>query len=262
MTGVFLEKPPCSPGLDFMRRTYLALAILALPLSAAATQWKDVLGVLQKNYPTAASQSLGGLSDADISQGLKAALAQGTRAAVSTLGQNNGYWSNPAARVPLPPAVAKAEKTMKRLGLGSLTQSFHLSLNRAAEQAVPVAAEVFADAVSQLSLQDVRGILTGPKDSATAYFRRTAGSALTARFMPLVQQATAKAGVASSYKQMTAAAGPFAAALGAPPDLDGYVTQKALDALFLQVAAEEARIRDNPAARGSEILKKVFGGTR
>lgn len=237
----------------------LLLACLApIPTLALMPQWKEVLDGLKSASP----QGLGALSEGDIAAGLKAALGQGTRSAVLSLGRTDGFWSNAAARIPVPPTLKKLEKTARKVGMGSYADQFHLSLNRAAEQAVPVAADVFASAVQQMTIADARGILTGPKDAATQYFRRSTGELLRVKFRPLVAQATAKAGVAASYKQLTGAAGPFAAALGAPADLDGYVTDQALDRLFLQVAAEEARIRDNPAARGSEILKKVFGSRK
>lgn len=244
-------------------RTLPTLALLLACLAPAAAlaltpQWKDLLGGLKSSSP----QGLGALSDSDIAAGLKAALSQGTRAAVLTLGRTDGFWGNAAARIPMPSTLQKLEKTVRGIGMGSYADQFHLSLNRAAEQAVPVAADVFAQSVQQMTLSDARNILTGPKDAATQYFRRTTGQLLTVKFRPLVAQATAKVGVAASYKKLTGAAGPFAAALGAPTDLDGYVTEKALDSLFVQVAAEEARIRDNPAARGSEILRKVFGSQK
>ena len=232
-----------------------------LPLTACAASWKDLLGSVQQaaQQPGGGGESLAALSNTDIAAGLKAALAQGTRTAVANLGHTDGFWSNAAARIPLPSPIAKLERTVRGVGMGSYVDQFHLSLNRAAEQAVPVAADVFATSVQQLTLNDVRGILTGPSDAATQYFRRTTTETLTARFRPLVAKATANVGVAQSYKQMASSAGPFAAALGAPSDLDGYVTDKALEALFVQVAAEEARIRQNPAARTSDILRRVFG---
>lgn len=237
----------------------LLLACLVPTAAPALTpQWKDLLG----GFKSASPQGLGALSDSDIAAGLRAALSQGTRSAVLSLGKTDGFWGNAAARIPLPSSLKKLEKTVRGVGMGSTVDQFHLSLNRAAEQAVPVAAEVFAQSVRQMTLSDARAILTGPKDAATQYFRRSTGQILTVKFRPLVAQATAKVGVASRYKQLTAAAGPFAGALGAPTDLDGYVTEKALDSLFVQVAAEELRIRDNPAARGSEILRKVFGSQK
>lgn len=233
----------------------------ALPTLALAAQWKDALNVLQQaaQGQNPAAGNINALSNADITAGLKAALVQGTRTAVANLGHTDGFWANAAARIPMPPAISKIERTVRGIGMGGYVDQFHLSLNRAAEQAVPVAADVFAQSVQKLTLQDVRGILTGPQDAATQYFKRTTTDTLTARFRPIVSKATANVGVAQNYRQLAASAGPFAGALGAPSDLDGYVTQKALDGLFLQVAAEEGRIRADPAARGSAILKKVFG---
>lgn len=248
-----------------MRLTALLLAASALwPQTVAASQWKDILGAVQQaaGPQGSADGQLAALSNSDIAAGLKAALAQGTRTAVNNLGRSDGFWGNAAARIPLPAPIAKLERTVRGIGMGGPVDQFHLSLNRAAEQAVPVAAEVFAQSVQRLTLEDVRGILTGPSDAATQYFRRSTSATLTAKFRPLVAKATANVGVVQSYQQLAVSAGPFAAALGAPSDLDGYVTQKALDSLFVQVAAEEARIRSNPAARGSTILKKVFGASR
>lgn len=242
----------------------LALLFILVPLAACASSWKDALGAVQQaaQGQAAGNSSLAALSNSDIAAGLKAALAQGTRAAVAQLGRSDGFWGNPAARIPLPKPVRKVESWVRGAGFGAPVDEFHLSLNRAAEQAVPVAAEVFGTAVQQLTLNDVRGILGGPKDAATQYFKRTTTDTLTTRFRPLVAKATAQVGVAQRYKQMVSATGPFAASLGASGDLDTYVTQKALDALFVQVAAEEARIRDNPAARGTELLRRVFGAKK
>lgn len=243
----------------------LASLLVVLPFSAAASKWQDAFKSLQEAVlpqGTQAGGSLDALSNTDIAAGLKAALAQGTRAAVANLGRSDGFWGNAAARIPMPPALTRLEKTVRGIGLGGTVDQLHLSLNRAAEQAVPVAADVFAQSVQKLTLNDVRSILTGPDDAATQYFQRTTTELLTARFRPIVANATAKVGVAQSYKQLAASAGPFAAALGAPQDLDGYVTEKALSSLFVQVAAEEARIRQNPAARSTDILKKVFGARR
>ncbi len=245
-----------------MHRLFAPLLLAALlPLTAAASQWKDALGAMQQAAQPqgGAAPSLAALSNTDIAAGLKAALAQGTRTAVANLGRSDGFWGNAAARIPMPKGIRKVEGLVRGVGMGSSIDQFHLSLNRAAEQAVPVAADVFATAVQKLTLDDVRGILQGPNDAATQYFKRSTSELLTARFRPIVSQATAQAGVAQSYKQLVASAGPLAASLGASSDLDGYVTKKALDSLFLQVAAEEARIRSNPAARGSEILQRVFG---
>lgn len=244
--------------------TSLVLVAALLPLSVAASQWKDALGAVQQAAQAqgGATPSLASLSNSDIAAGLKAALSQGTRTAVASLGRSDGFWSNAAARIPMPKPIRKIESLVRGAGLGGSIDQFHLSLNRAAEQAVPVAADVFGDTVQKLTLDDVRGILTGPRDSATQYFKRATTEKLTARFRPIVSSATANVGLAQSYKQMVSNAGPFAASLGKSGDLDGYVTSKALDSLFVQVAAEEARIRDNPAARTNDIMKRVFAAAK
>jgi hypothetical protein len=140
-------------------------------------------------------------------------------------------------------------------------------MNRAAEQAVPEAAAVLGDSVKAMTLADAKTILTGTNDAATAYFRRTSETNLYARFLPIVQKATENAGVTSAYKKMTEKAnfGGFSATslLGEDAvNLDGYVTRKALDGLFLKISDEERRIRENPVARTTELLQKVFGAVR
>jgi hypothetical protein len=152
-----------------------------------------------------------------------------------------------------------------------LADEFVTSMNRAAEQAVPEATMVFADAVRQMSIDDAKAILTGPNDAATQYFRRTTSTNLFQRFHPIVQKATASAGVTSTYKKMTAAAGNSSNSLmkglgglmgSDAMDVDSYVTNKALDGLFKMVAEEEAKIRANPAARTTDLLQKVFSAAQ
>lgn len=197
------------------------------------------------------------LSDQDIGAGLKEALAKGTKTAVNQLGSSDGFWSNERFRIPLPKPLQKADALLRGFGAGPKLDELHLSMNRAAESAVPVAADVFSEAVKKLTLEDVRGILGGAPDAATQYFRKATSDTLMAKFKPIVAGITAKAGLVQQYKGVLASAGPLASSLGAP-DLDDYVTRKALDSLFLRVADEEKSIREDPAARSSELLKKVF----
>ena len=144
-------------------------------------------------------------------------------------------------------------------GMGSQLDALHLSFNRAAEQAVPVAADVFSEAVQKLTLNDVRGILNGPDDAATQYFKRTTSDTLTTRFKPIVAGVTAKVGLAQQYNSVMSSAGPMASMMGDKADLNTYVTQKALDGLYLRVGDEEKTIRTDPAARTTDLMKKVFG---
>ena len=233
-------------------------AVLALTLCVAAGSHADQLSDLAKSMmQQPAAQSA--LSDADIGAGLKQALAKGTRDAVNELGKTDGFWSNPRFRIPLPGPVQQLESVLQGAGMGSQLDALHLSFNRAAEQAVPVAADVFSEAVQKLTLNDVRGILNGPQDAATQYFKRTTSDTLTARFKPIVAGVTAKVGLAQQYNTVMASAGPMSSMLGDKADLNGYVTQKALDGLFLRVGDEEKAIRTDPAARTTDLLKKVFG---
>ena len=239
----------------------LLAALALLPLAAGAGSAQDILGAI-KQYGSQ-SGAAGALSQSEIVTGLRQALAQGTTRAINTLGQADGYWSNAQVRVPLPENLARAEKTLRKLGGGARVDQFHQTLNRAAEQAVPQVADIFGNAVRAMTIEDVRAVLNGSPDAATQFFRRTTGDSIRARFLPLVQAATAKVGVTQQYKSLAGKYGTLLSMAGYQPvELDGYVTQKAMDGLFTVVAQEEARIRADPAARGSEILRRVFGARK
>jgi len=163
------------------------------------------------------------------------------------------------------------EKTLRALKQDKLADDFVATMNHAAEQAVPQAASVFGEAVKQMTMDDAKAILTGPPDAATQFFRRATQTNLYARFLPIVQKATAATGVTSAYKNMTskvngggALGGTFGGLannyLGTDAlDVDAYITNKALDGLFKMVADEEKRIRENPVARTTDLMQKVFG---
>ena len=201
------------------------------------------------------------LSTTDISSGLKEALFKGVRFAVDSLGRENGFLDNARVKIPLPGKIAKMEKTLRTFGQGKRVDEFVASMNHAAEKAVPVAIDVFLDAIKQMSFDDARKILfSGQDDSATQYFKRTSENTLREKFRPLVEEATTSVGVTQKYKDMIGRYGFVGKAIGEDAsDLDGYVTQKALDGLFLMVADEEKKIRKDPIARTTSILKKVFG---
>lgn len=225
----------------------------------AHADWREELRkIAQQVMAQPATQSA--LSDSDILMGLKEALAQGTRNSIASLGRSDGFWKNSGVRVPLPDSIGRFEAKLRKFGAGAPVDQFHLTLNRAAEQAVPQVADLFGNAVRQMNIQDVRGILSGQSDAATQFFKRTTGDAIRAKFLPIVTSATAKVGVTQQYKSLTRSYGPIMQMAGVKnPDLDAYVTEKAMDGLFTTIAAEEAKIRQDPAARTSEILKKVFG---
>ena len=244
------------------------VSIVALPvilasssLNAGLSDLLDSLkGGVTQEAPASAESAAVAPTDGEMIAGLKEALNKGTQFAVDNLGKDGGFLDNDKVRIPMPSSLAWIEKTLRTLRQDALADEFVASMNHAAEQAVPEAAAIFGDAIQQMSLEDARGILTGPDDAATQYFRRTTSEALTARMRPIVEETTAKAGVTASYKAMMAKAGGMTSLLSTDTtDLDGYVTDKTLDGLFLMVAEEEKRIRENPLARTSDLLQKVFG---
>jgi hypothetical protein len=221
------------------------------------------------NATNGAAAAVAALPEDQVVAGLKQALGKGVSNAVVSLGHSGGFLTNAAVKIPLPGKLASVESALRLAGEGQLTDNFIASMNHAAEQAVPVAAGVFGDAISQMSIADAKGILTGTNDAATQYFKRTTQTNLFAKFYPVVQKATDSVGVTAEYKAMM---GKFSSVntLGSlfgksnpvklnPTDIDTYVTDKALDGLFKMVAAEEENIRANPLARTTDLLKTVFG---
>lgn len=260
----------------------LAACVLAPGLAAAAghNQFKDLLDKAKQ----AAREQVNGnaqgshLPGSDIAAGLKEALARGTTKAINSLGREGGFSDNAKVRIPLPGKLEQAGKLARELGQGAKVDAFELSLNRAAEKAVPQVADIFGNAIRKMTLQDARGILSGGDHAATDFFRRVAGDDLAARIRPIVAEATDKVGVTRKYKAFMSgssggALGNALGSLGALSggshdgkagsslDLDDYVTRKTMDGLFTEIGDEEQSIRQNPAARTTDLLRKVFGGS-
>lgn len=247
-------------SLRVVRETRRATAKGALLAGALAM----VIGAggLLTSDPTQAADvdaALATLSSQDKTTALRTALTQGAQAAVAKLGVVDGFLGNPEVKIPLPGRLAKSEKLLRSLGLGKQADELVTAMNRAAEAAVPEAKVLLVDAVKKMSIQDATAILTGPDDAATQYFRRTTSDKLAARFLPIVQQTTAKAGVAKQYNDVAGKAAQFGLVDAKDASVESYVTQKALDGLFLMMAKEEQAIRDDPLGQSSKILKRVFG---
>jgi hypothetical protein len=200
-----------------------------------------------------------GLTDDEIISGLKQALEVGTGNAVATVSRTDGYFKNPKIRIPLPENVQKVEKLLRTTGFGSKVDEFELSMNRAAERAAPEAKAIFWDAIKQMSFTDARQILDGPDNAATQYFQDKTSDKLQVVFKPITHQAMSEVGVTSYYQSIDdkMKSIPFADRMNL--DLDQYVTDKALNGLYLMLAEEEKKIRQDPAARVTNLLKKVFG---
>ena len=243
----------------------LVAMVLIWPGTIRADLW-DLLG-LSKSSGNPTSVLTSSLSQEQIVQGLKEALAKGVQHAVTNLGHEGGFLTNLNVKIPIPTKLQSVEKTLRFLKQDKLADEFIATMNHAAEQAVPQAAGVFGDAITGMTISDAENILTGTNNAATQYFRRVTETNLFARFLPIVKQSTDQAGVTSAYKRFIDKAGQGSvlgslgeSLLGAESvDLDSYVTNKALDGLFTMVAQEEVRIRENPVARTSELLQKVFG---
>ena len=193
---------------------------------------------------------------------MKAALDKGTAAAVSSLGKTDGFLGNSAVKIPLPDSLRRYEKTMRQFGMGKYADELVTTMNRAAEAAVPEAKPLFVDAVKKMTLQDAKGILTGGNTSATDYFKRTMSEPLRGKFLPIVAQSTKKVQVAEKYNEFAAQGAKYGLIKKEDANLDGYITQKTLDGLFYMVGEEEKKIRANPVAAGSDIIKRVFGALK
>jgi hypothetical protein len=201
-------------------------------------------------------------SEGRIVEGLKEALQVGAKNAVESVSRVDGYYKNPRIRIPLPGAVQKAEQVLRGVGYGAQVDAFLLSMNRAAEKAAPQAKALFWDAVKQMSFEDARKILQGRENEATLYFKDRTWQKLDQAFKPIVHGTMSDVGVTRSYQELETKVKtiPFADRLNV--DLDEYVTGKALEGLFIMLGEEERKIRQEPAARATSLLKEVFGAER
>jgi hypothetical protein len=232
-----------------------------LLISQAQADWGGMLDDLKEAGKTflPGSEEQSGLDTGTVISGLKEALSIGSERAIDTISQTNGYLGNPEIRIPLPPQVEKVGNLMRQFGMSQLADDVETSMNRAAEKAAPEATSIVIDAIKNMSFDDARKILNGPDDAATQFFREQTSDRLTQLFRPSIEQSLDEVGSTRYYNQLTdqVASVPVVGE-NINLDLPDYVTEKALDGLFTMIAVEEKKIRDNPAARTTELLKKVF----
>jgi hypothetical protein len=206
-----------------------------------------------------AAAQLERITEREAVAGLRTALEKGAVAAVRLLGREDGFFGNPQVRIALPDSLTRAERTMRRFGMGRYADELVLSMNRAAEAAVPEAQQLFVDAVRKMTVQDAKAILTGGDTAGTEYFRRTTQERLRERFLPIVRASTARVGVARQYNRFAERGAALGLLKEEHANLDDYVTRKALDGLYATVAEEEKKIRKDPLGAGTAIIRKVFG---
>lgn len=207
----------------------------------------------------ASTTALDAISRSDATNGVKEALSKGAEFAVASLGQKNGFLANSQVRIPLPASLQKVESGLRMFGMGKQADQLIETMNHAAEQAVAEAKPILVDSIRKMTVQDAKVILTGGEDGVTQYFRRTSADQLSARFLPIVKSATAKLQLADQYNKFAGRAAAAGLIDQKDADLDHYVTQKAMDGLFFMIAEEERKLRSNPVAAGSALLKRVFG---
>ena len=250
-----------------MRTAKIVLpALLALLLLASAAahalnfdSLKSLGGKVLKSGQDAPVSSQA-LPESDVISALKQALGIAVDRGIDFLGQPGGYLNTPEVRIPLPDELELAGKALRAIGQDEIVDNFVATMNTAAEEAVPVTIDIFTQAIKDMTFDDAQQILDGPDDAATQYFERTSTDELTELIRPIVADAMQQTGVTSAYSSLTRTVASAAPMVGANvQDLEGYVTQKALDGLFYMVAQEEAKIRNEPLEWSTDILKKVFG---
>jgi hypothetical protein len=203
--------------------------------------------------------SLSDFSNADASGGLKEALTQGASKAVDLLGTKDGFLKNSKVKIPMPDGLRQAEKLMRTFGMKKQADELVTAMNLAAEAAVPEAKELLIGAVKSMSVDDAKNILTGGDTAGTEYFKGKTSAQLKERFLPIVQKAMEKVGLARTYEKFASKGARYGVISKEDADLDNYVTQKALDGLFTMVAEEEKAIRKDPVGAAGSMAKKIFG---
>ncbi|MDO8966857.1 DUF4197 domain-containing protein [Algoriphagus sp.] len=225
----------------------LLTAVFLLPACSSA-QISDILKQVSTNPSTA-----------EISSGIKEALEKGTGISAERLSLENGYLGNLDVKILFPEEAKNVESTLRSLGLGSMCDQVITSLNRAAEDAAIAAKPIFTDAIKQMSFQDVQQILLGEKNAATVYFKGNTTTSLSQKFSPIIDTSLKKVDATKYWSDVMTRYNKVPFVKKVDTDLTAYVTQKAIDGLFVEIAKEELKIRENITARTSPLLQKVFG---
>ena len=213
------------------------------------------------------NKTLGGggstpLTTAEVTQGLKEALIKGISTGSDMVSQLDGYFKNPEIKIPFPPEVKKVEDRLRQIGLGNEVDKFVVTLNRGAEDAAKEAKPIFIEAIKSMTIEDAWAILRGEDDAATQYLKRTTSGLLKEKFKPVIQNSLNKVNATRYYSDIVTRYNQIPLVQKVNPNLDDYATDKAIEGLFIMIAKEEKNIRENPVARTTAILKRVFGATQ
>jgi uncharacterized protein DUF4197 len=239
-----------------------ALEILAALTIVATTATIAVAQINIEELLKGGSQPRGGLGDVRIGEGLKEALRVGTEKTVKLTGRTDGFFKNQAIKILLPERLRALEQGLRTLGFGAKVDELVLGMNRAAERAAPAAKAIFFDAIGQMTIDDARRILSGADTAATQYFRDKTTGKLTTAFTPVVERAMRDVGVSRQYGELLNEARVIPFLRVEDYDLNHYVVGKSLDGLFHVLGDEEKKIRQDPSARVTDLLREVFGGAK
>ena len=231
------------------------IVILSLMLGACTTaQINQTIGEVNKTISGGSTQ----LTSAEVAEGLKEALIKGISNGSDLVSQLDGYFKNPEIKIPFPPDVKKVEDRLRQIGLGNEVDKFVMTLNRGAEDAAKEAKPIFITAIKSMTIQDAWGILKGNDNAATEYLKRTTSAQLKEKFKPVIQTSLDKVSATKYYGDLVTRYNQIPFVEKVNPDLNEYATDRAIEGLFLMIAKEEKNIRDNPVARTTELLKRVF----
>jgi hypothetical protein len=237
----------------------LWIAVILICCACTTAQINQTIGDVNKTLGSGTSQPL---TTAEVAEGLKEALIKGISTGSDYVSQLDGYFKNPEIKIPFPPEVKKVEDKLRQIGFGSEVDKFVMQLNRGAEDAAKEAKPIFITAIRSMTIQDAWAILRGENDAATQYLKRTTSDQLKSKFKPVIQSSLNKVNATKYYGDIVNRYNQLPLVQKVNPNLDDYATDKAIEGLFLMIAKEEKNIRENPIARTTELLKKVFGAQR
>jgi hypothetical protein len=236
-----------------MKKIYVMLLLaLIVGYTSPAQFIKDAQKLLQKQSS--------GYSESEAASAIKQALENGTGEGVKILSQVDGYFGNPEVKIPFPQDAKSAEKKLRTMGMGKQVDEVILSINRAAEDAAKDAKPIFVAAIKAMTVKDAINIVKGEDNAATLYLKRTTSAELKIKFRPVIQASLDKVNATKYWTDLISYYNKIPFVEKVNPDLADYVTDKAIEGLFIMIAKEELKIRKDPVARTTELLKKVFGG--